>query len=146
MSKSTAEYDGYFPVPVFLGDGKEWNLDLIDKYCGVYIRDLRDVRGPIRELKIRLNRVGPIIRLGADQSMADRGVNHVHIKTIKSEKFALLLIDRPWTTHTGSEFTPLSKSVSVYSDVDHVIELNKKFHGFGGNWVVTEYSDSGNWK
>jgi hypothetical protein len=151
-SKPTAVYEGYFPVPVFLGDGKAWNLDLFPNQYGVYIRDLRSIYNPdglivdFKHLKITLNRYDHPIHLGADQTTVVHWVNHVRIKTIKGAKFALFVSDRPWTTHTGPEFTPLSKSVSVYSDADHVIALNKNYRGFGGNWAVTEYSDSGSWK
>lgn len=127
--------DWYFPTPVFLGDGKEWNLhvhgSITGRGCWLWLRDLRNplTYGGGKDWQVELNPQFPVrFPLYVGDEVLMRHVHHVCIKTIKGERFAMLLTERPLTFHGNlAEDTPLEESVSVNSerDAEHIVAENE---------------------
>ncbi len=119
-------FDWYFPIPVFLGDGKVWNKFDHGSILGTgQWLWLRDMRNPLtyvgkKHWHVELNPESPIrFELCPGDEILMPHVHHVCIRTIKDEKFAMLLIDQPFTFTFRRQIedgAPVEESVSVNSD------------------------------
>ncbi len=123
--------DVYFPIPVFLGDGTGWIIDLsTNKF--LWIHDLRDpmTYDGSTDLKIQLNRSKPWLRIPVLGGYAQPGVNHIRIKTVKGGKFALVVSERSLTFHGNGGFLPLEESMSTYSEFEavRIVESTENLH------------------
>jgi hypothetical protein len=119
------DFNVFFPLPWFLGDGKEWNVDLFDAWLLCYIWDA--TRDPYRALRVGFNRL-PKVALAGSATLVD-GINHVSVKTVKDEPFVLMFSDRSLILHADTKGRlPLDERVSVHSekDADDLVALNNK--------------------